>query len=259
MHEDAAEPINWLGAIPAPNAPAELSMRNLQGDGPSRSLLPLWLIAKCMFVCRFGIPCVTVDGKRHSNGALEGGYRSPDALRCCLDKLNADTAAAELARARDEAAAAEAATLQCERRLQSAMAHEESLERLHEELQRAERAHNGSVRQLRQLTAQTASAEARCCELQELVAARCSAGSTGQGDQHKMEAARARLQARVTELTAAAEMCRGKLEVCADLFAHAKRPVPASPTYSTKSVKEAQGRTGRAARASGRQRGVRRL
>lgn len=166
-----------------------------------------------MLGCRFGIPCITIDGKRHSSGALEGGYRPPDATRFCQDKLDADASSAALAQADADVTAAEAQRQECEAQLQRATAHEVRLAALQEALERAERAHHGSTRLVKQLESQAASAQTRCRELANLVAARGDGEGGGAAEREGLAASAARLQARVDELSAAATSCERELQV----------------------------------------------
>jgi len=113
-------------------------------------------------VQRFGTPCVTLEGRRHSPGVLEGGWQgdgathglAPLMLRCAEAAAHARGAAAALA-------AAAAAAARCEAALQAATAAEEAqargaealreLRRAAESAREALAAQEGTVEQMRAL------------------------------------------------------------------------------------------------------------
>jgi chromosome segregation ATPase len=130
--------------------------------------------------CRYGITCVTLDGKKHSKGSLEGGYRAPQGLTFCAEKLAADSACAEQQSAAQAYDTSKRAVDRLQADLDAAQQQQARLGDLEQSLAALEAEAVALKRSLQTVEASKASAGRRCHELERMLAEH-SSSSAGPG------------------------------------------------------------------------------
>jgi chromosome segregation ATPase len=163
--------------------------------------------------CRFNIQCITVDGKRHSKGILEGGYRSPSSVSSCADKLCVDACVRHVAKLSASIAAMEELQRHHTKEMQALEKADILLGNKRCHLEDLEAKHKQAKQCLKMLTLAEQQAQQRCDELEGLLRSSELAGDVEPGEDFGVDVHRAedRAQARLVNLSAS--LCKHLQEI----------------------------------------------
>lgn len=129
------------------------------------------MLARHASLCRYGLMCITIDGKKHAKGSLEGGHRNAQYLTACKDKLAADDTAQKRADALAALEQAQQAQAAADSQLERAEAHEAAMSELQLSLDEAELHARTCTGKLRAAQATLDSAQQRCDDVQSMLQA----------------------------------------------------------------------------------------
>ena len=179
---------------------------------------------------RFGVPCVTLDGKKHAKGSVEGGHRAAQSLASCADKLAFDSAATCRDKARAALDAANKEVGKWQAALDQYEDQDEQLAQLQSALEAAEAEAGDARRGLRTATNAKACAEQQHAELQRALVDTCSS-APAQGDD--LEGAKAASERVAKEIALLKERCTAA-QRDAEVRCRYSAPVrpPARPMHS---------------------------
>jgi chromosome segregation ATPase len=166
--------------------------------------LLLQVIRTCWHVLRYGVACITLDGRKHSKGSLEGGYRDKQGLSACADKLAADDAALDAHRAVSTFHNAQLHVHKVSEALQAAESHSNLLNCLQAALEELEHDSANLWRSMHTIEAARAEAEQCCADIESMLAARPNGKLVPNTHSEKLQGTEERLAQHLSALQARA-------------------------------------------------------